>query len=85
VVDHSTVCRGGRPTPYPAFYMALVPESATVQDIEAALAHRRGLLTVARLSATTELRPISEFRCIRDLHQNSLQLEVWDSDDRDRR
>ncbi|KAI0469307.1 hypothetical protein F4859DRAFT_140652 [Xylaria cf. heliscus] len=80
VVDHSTACHGLRPAPYPAYYMALVPEVAAVRDIEDALVHRSGLVAMARLHAAGELVHISTFHTIRALHEASLQLEVWDSD-----
>jgi len=80
VVDHSfTTSHGVRAAAsFPACYMAQVPESATVQDIEAALAHRPGLAVMVRLLATEELVPIGTFRCTKDLHQASLQLEMLD-------
>lgn len=81
VVDHSTTCHGDGPTPYPDCYMAVVPESATVQDIEDGIAPRPSLVALVRLSATEELVPITAYRGIRDLHRATLQLEVWDGDD----
>jgi hypothetical protein len=84
VVDHSTICHGPGRAPFPAYYLALVPDCAAVQDIEAVLAHRPGLEAMARLSAE-ELVPISTFRRTRDLHRASLQLEVWEGDDEGRR
>ncbi|KAI1174521.1 hypothetical protein F4777DRAFT_378593 [Nemania sp. FL0916] len=78
VVDHSTTCRGHRAAPHPACYMALVPKAATPRDIEAALAHRPGLVAMARLSATEDLVNIRTFHCTTMLHEASLQLEVWD-------
>ncbi|KAI0909363.1 hypothetical protein F4823DRAFT_430586 [Ustulina deusta] len=80
VVDHSTTCHGHRLSPYPACYTALVPEASAVQDIEAALVHRPGLVGMVRLWATEELVHIGTFHCIKSLHEASLQLEVWDSD-----
>ncbi|KAI3323942.1 hypothetical protein HD806DRAFT_535060 [Xylariaceae sp. AK1471] len=85
VVDHSTARHGVHLTHYPACYMAVVPESATVQDIEAVIAHRPGLVAMARLLATEELLLISTYRCTRDLYRASLQLEVWDNDNQDGR
>ncbi|KAI0412879.1 hypothetical protein F5X98DRAFT_305003 [Xylaria grammica] len=80
VVDHSTTCYGQGITPYPTYYTALVPEAAAVRDIETVLAHRQGLVAMARLLATEELVHIGTFHCIRALYEASSQLEVWDGE-----
>ncbi|KAI1424797.1 hypothetical protein F5Y12DRAFT_422448 [Xylaria sp. FL1777] len=81
VVNHSTTCHGRGLAPYPAFYTALVPEAATVYDIELALVNRPDRVGMARLLATGELVHIDTFHCIKTLYEASLQLEVWDSAD----
>ncbi|KAI0537746.1 hypothetical protein GGR58DRAFT_330753 [Xylaria digitata] len=80
VVDHSATCYGHHITPYPACYTALVPEAAAVRDVETTIAHRPGLMGMARLSATNELVHIGTFHSIRALDEASLQLEVWESE-----
>ncbi|KAI1826918.1 hypothetical protein F4861DRAFT_21347 [Xylaria intraflava] len=80
VVNHSATCRGSRPAALPVCYMALVPEAATVRDIEAALAPHLGLVAMVRLLSTEEPVHISTFHSIKALHEASMQLEVWDSE-----
>ncbi|KAI1164742.1 hypothetical protein F5B18DRAFT_614308 [Nemania serpens] len=81
VVDHSTVCHGRHPAPYPAYYVAVVPVAATPRDVDAALLHRPGLVAMARLSGTNELVDVRTFPTLGALYDASLQLEVWDSED----
>ncbi|KAJ3557099.1 hypothetical protein NPX13_g9998 [Xylaria arbuscula] len=76
VVVHSA--NGHRLTASPIFYTAIVPESATVRDIEAELINRQGQVGMARLMATENLVCMNTFQCIRTLHDAALQLEVWD-------
>lgn len=78
VVNYTTTCHGHRLTACPIFYTAIVPEIAAVQDVEAELVNRPGCVGMVRLRATENLVRINTFRCIRTLHEASLQLEVWD-------
>ncbi|KAI1438983.1 hypothetical protein GGR50DRAFT_216156 [Xylaria sp. CBS 124048] len=80
VVDHSEICRGSRSADYPACYMVLVPEAATVRDVEAVLAPRPGLVAMVRLLSTEEPVHIGTFHCIKTLHESSMQLEIWNDD-----
>ncbi|KAI1199328.1 hypothetical protein F5X97DRAFT_296775 [Nemania serpens] len=78
VVDRSTTCYGHHPAPFPAYYMAVVPVAATLHDVEGALLHRPGLLAMARLSRSEELRHVRTFLSLEALHEASMQLEIWD-------
>ncbi|KAH8162492.1 hypothetical protein CIB48_g5744 [Xylaria polymorpha] len=81
VVDNSTACHGLSPALYPVCYMARVPEAAAVRDIEEVLVRHSGLVAMARLNTNgEELVHINTFHSIRALHEASMQLEVWDSD-----
>ncbi|KAI8945992.1 hypothetical protein F4801DRAFT_566257 [Xylaria longipes] len=83
VVDYSMTCHGPRPAPYPAYSFALVPEVATIRDIESALAHRSGLVVMARLSGPGGgLVQIGTFHDTGALYEASLQLEVRENHDR---
>ncbi|TRX89281.1 hypothetical protein FHL15_009854 [Xylaria flabelliformis] len=82
VVNLSIMCHGSGPGPtaHPVCSFALVPEVAAMSDIESALGHRPGLVTMARLRASGLLVHINTFQSIRALHEASLQLEVRESD-----
>ncbi|KAI1745740.1 hypothetical protein F4680DRAFT_111727 [Xylaria scruposa] len=83
VVNLGIMCHGSGPGPaaHPVCSFALVPEVAAVRDIESALAHRPGLVTMARLRASGRMVHVSTFQSIRALHEASLQLEIRESGD----
>ncbi|KAI0113525.1 hypothetical protein GGR51DRAFT_556673 [Nemania sp. FL0031] len=80
VVDHSITCHGRRPDSHPVYYVAIVPDAANLEDIEAALVGRPGLVVMTRLSGSEELVPIHTYLTTRGLFEASMQLEIWDRD-----
>ncbi|KAI1812712.1 hypothetical protein GGS20DRAFT_556612 [Poronia punctata] len=83
VVDYGATHHGVRvgSSSSPACYMALVPGSATIRDVEAVLARRPGSVAMVRLASTEDLVPIESFHCTRDLYEASLQLEIMDENE----
>ncbi|KAI0876541.1 hypothetical protein GGS24DRAFT_222817 [Hypoxylon argillaceum] len=84
VVNCSYSYRDHSLAPHPSCSMVIVPEAATPRDIETALAGRPGLVAMARLLEGGNLVRLNTFSDVRNLHQRSLQLEIWDSSILDR-
>ncbi|KAI1329287.1 hypothetical protein F5Y16DRAFT_366357 [Xylariaceae sp. FL0255] len=68
------------PNTEPRCYVVLVPENASMGDIEATLAPRKDLKVRSRLEKTGKLTKLGAFKSLRDLDQLSLQLEVFDKE-----
>lgn len=83
IVDYNT--KRWRPgTPWPEFYMAIAPKSASVDDLKTTLAPRgSGIFLSACSSTNGDWVKLSTFKNITDLRCSTFQLEVRDIPSKD--
>ncbi|KAI0598671.1 hypothetical protein F4775DRAFT_553837 [Biscogniauxia sp. FL1348] len=82
IVDYSKGRRAHHSSLWPACYMAIAPNCATCQDVEAVLApDTSNLVVIARTSPRGEGRPLRSFRDIIELRSQAFQLEIWDEEE----
>ncbi|KAI1488928.1 hypothetical protein F5X96DRAFT_45718 [Biscogniauxia mediterranea] len=82
IVDYSKGRRAHHSSLWPACYMAIAPNCATCQDVEAVLApDASDLVVIARTSPRGEGRPLRSFRDIIELRSQAFQLEIWDEEE----